>query len=588
MAQEKIIIRFEPKGHKPLLAALKKLEIQQKKLLGTYKESSKSTGILDTKTGRLRDKNTALANSFATLRSKMLLFNFAMAMGIKQLIDFTLLAAKVESMGRAFDTLSGGSENASIAMDKLKQATDGTMSQFDLFQQANNAMILGVSRNSDEMAEMFDIAQRLGRALGRDTASSVESLITGIGRQSRLMLDNIGIIVKADEAYEAYARELKTTADNLTDAEKKQAFLSATMESARGKVSSLGEEVLVSQDSFDRLSAAVDDTTVALGDKFKDAFAGVADSIADFLTKTQEINTENKASEVVYGRNAMAVNLFAGAFNFLGESMINLSPGRVQLRALNRELLVLNDLYRESPLAPTEDPTGSERPIGGMDVREYKPLSDENMFKHELYIEYLKIMNESTKKLNQTRKDFDFSEWEKRMQKQVDLAEGLADAIARSVLQANSFNSAIKTMGNVIIEEAKRIVAQEAASWLIKSVFSMFGGPLAGIGAGMQTLEIFHQGGLISEKKPVQRFATGGTVQGGDNVPILAQGGEFVMSRSAVESVGIENLNRMNQGGGGAINVSIQGNLLTEEYVETELAEKISTAVRRGVDFGIS
>ena len=131
-------------------------------------------------------------------------------------------------------------------------------------------------------------------------------------------------------------------------------------------------------------------------------------------------------------------------------------------------------------------------------------------------------------------------------------------------------------------------MAQEAASWLIKSVFSMFGGPLAGIGAGMQTLEIFHQGGLISEKKPVQRFATGGTVQGGDNVPILAQGGEFVMSRSAVESVGIENLNRMNQGGGGAINVSIQGNLLTEEYVETELAEKISTAVRRGVDFGIS
>ena len=43
-------------------------------------------------------------------------------------------------------------------------------------------MILGVSNNSDEMAEMFDIAQRLGRALGQDTAMSVESLITGIGR----------------------------------------------------------------------------------------------------------------------------------------------------------------------------------------------------------------------------------------------------------------------------------------------------------------------------------------------------------------------------------------------------------------------
>ncbi len=106
-------------------------------------------------------------------------------------------------------------KNSQNALKKLEQATNGTMSQFDLFQQANNAMILGVSKNSDEMAEMFDIAQRLGRALGRDTASSVESLVTGIGRQSRLMLDNIGIIVKADEAYESYARKLGTTSDKI-------------------------------------------------------------------------------------------------------------------------------------------------------------------------------------------------------------------------------------------------------------------------------------------------------------------------------------------------------------------------------------
>ena len=69
-------------------------------------------------------------------------------------------------------------------------------------------MILGVTKNTDEMAEMFDIAQRLGRALGVDAAHSVESLITGIGRQSRLMLDNIGIIVDSEKAYESYANSL--------------------------------------------------------------------------------------------------------------------------------------------------------------------------------------------------------------------------------------------------------------------------------------------------------------------------------------------------------------------------------------------
>ena len=61
------------------------------------------------------------------------------------------------------------------------------------------------------------------------------------------------------------------------------------------------------------------------------------------------------------------------------------------------------------------------------------------------------------------------------------------------------------------------------------------------------------------------------------------------MSRSAVESVGIENLNRMNEGGGGGtINVSVTGNVLTQDFVEEELAEAIRDAARRGTDFGIS
>ena len=89
---------------------------------------------------------------------------------------------------------------------------------------------------------------------------------------------------------------------------------------------------------------------------------------------------------------------------------------------------------------------------------------------------------------------------------------------------------------------------------------------------------VFEQGGLIGGC----RHSQGGTM-------IEAEQGEFVMSRSAVESVGIENLNRMNEGGGGgAITVNISGNLLSQDYVEGELAEGIKEAVRRGTDFGIS
>ena len=199
MANE-ILVKFKPQGHKELIRAIERLATAQKKLNGSMKkanitstQAAKKSGLLDANHKRLAATNGMLANSFATIRSKMLLWSFAMSLGIKQLVEMGKSAANLKGMETAFNSLAGGTDKAAIAIDKLKEATNNTMSEFDLFQQANNAMILGVSKNSDEMAEMFDIAQRLGEALGKDTKLSVESLITGIGRQSKLMLDNIGL-----------------------------------------------------------------------------------------------------------------------------------------------------------------------------------------------------------------------------------------------------------------------------------------------------------------------------------------------------------------------------------------------------------
>ena len=63
------------------------------------------------------------------------------------------------------------------------------------------------------------------------------------------------------------------------------------------------------------------------------------------------------------------------------------------------------------------------------------------------------------------------------------------------------------------------------------------------------------------------------------------------MSRNAVSAIGVENLNRMNQGqngGGGNISININGGLISPEFVENDLAEAIREATRKGSDFGIS
>ena len=275
-----------------------------------------NTSVVRSRKGMLELGHSArqTGGAFSVLRSKLLLINFALGLGIRQMSKFAKQASMVQSMGKAFETLQGGVGTSAIALERLREATNGTMTSFDLFQQANNAMILGVTKNSKQMAKMFDMAQRLGNALGKDTRMSVESLITGIGRQSRLMLDNIGIIVKSEEAYEAYAKANNKLAKDLTDTEKKQAFFNATIASAEQKVKTLQPEVVNTQMVFEQLDTAFAEMTVRLGNELLPLFKATSEELiklTDSLDRESFINTTSAITGLTsaYGTYVVAVKL---------------------------------------------------------------------------------------------------------------------------------------------------------------------------------------------------------------------------------------------------------------------------------------
>ncbi|BAQ90709.1 hypothetical protein [uncultured Mediterranean phage uvMED] len=97
-----------------------------------------------------------------------------------------------------------------------------------------------------------------------------------------------------------------------------------------------------------------------------------------------------------------------------------------------------------------------------------------------------------------------------------------------------------------------------------------------------------HTGGLI-KNNGIQRFATGGMINsvggggGVDNVPIMAQAGEFVMRRSAVERIGIQNLADMNSGGSSSgLTINIAGDMVgDEDHVRTKVLPAIREELRR-------
>jgi len=142
------------------------------------------------------------------------------------------LEAKFERMASAF----GKSSEEMLAA--WEEAAAGTLSRAEMMAKANQAALLGLP--VDRLADLLAIARNASEATGESVAYMFDSLVTGIGRQSKLVLDNLGIVFTATEAYEAYGLKIGKAADALNAQEKQTAFLEATLKAAARQQQMLG------------------------------------------------------------------------------------------------------------------------------------------------------------------------------------------------------------------------------------------------------------------------------------------------------------------------------------------------------------
>lgn len=210
----------------------------------------------------------------------------AMVLGLTKLAE---RGDKVNAVKRAFARITG---DETAALEKLRRSAQGTISDFELMAFHNQALTLGAADTTEAFAEMVEISRELGRAQGLDALQSLESLTTGLGRQSKLFLDNLGILLDTEKAYEDYAKSLGKTADQLTDNEKRTAFLTAAMEQARQKAADLRTETDGSTEASTRFTTAIQNLRDRLAElvaespevaAFFDSFTTVIEDLAEIV-----------------------------------------------------------------------------------------------------------------------------------------------------------------------------------------------------------------------------------------------------------------------------------------------------------------
>ena len=196
-----------------------------------------------------------------------------------------VLSARLDTVSAGFDAFTASVGENIISLKSLRSATKGTVADVDLLTTANNALALGLP--VERMNELFESARIVGNVMGRTTLQAVQDLSTGIGRQSRLILDNLGIIVNTEQAYREFAATLGKTASALTETERKTAFAEAAMAALNEKAELLSGSVSETQTNLERWNATVKNTTAFLG-SFAGAILNVGAAAYDLTLELNE------------------------------------------------------------------------------------------------------------------------------------------------------------------------------------------------------------------------------------------------------------------------------------------------------------
>lgn len=148
-------------------------------------------------------------------------------------------------------------------INAARDATRGLASDVDIMVAKNRLMTLGVKMSDAEFNEMLGNLTKISGAMSIDMKFALESATTMLARQSTAVADNVGVVIKAEEAYEKYASQLSKTANELTASEKKIAFQREALSQLSAKAGEVADRTETAGGALSKLGVSLDNAGAA-------------------------------------------------------------------------------------------------------------------------------------------------------------------------------------------------------------------------------------------------------------------------------------------------------------------------------------
>lgn len=197
------------------------------------------------------------------------------------------------------------------AMAGIQQATsNGLLSQTDAARAINNLTSYGYSvQEATRLIQELTNVSMANRNETMSVSEQVEKLTEGIKRGSSQMLKTNGLMITASEAMAAYAVSIGKSANELTDAEQKQAMYNAVVNQGQQSMAVASAY----QDSFSaatqRMNNALSDLKVAFGQVLAPMMTWVANAATWVARNRELVVTLTAIAGVVAGAGGIAVAL---------------------------------------------------------------------------------------------------------------------------------------------------------------------------------------------------------------------------------------------------------------------------------------
>lgn len=283
--------------------------------------------------GQLSSSMGGLSSAIALVPPPLLAVAAAASVATVSFGAFLALGARgaaLQPTVTAFGNLASQFGDSTQLLNKYRADTRGAISDMELMRTATFALS-GASQElgnvlSQDLGKVLQNTRTLAESMGRDPAEAQGRFIEAIKKNERELLDELGIIVSADKAYEKYAKSINVASSSLTDQQKNTAFAMEAIAQLDSRVQALGGgtqstltnlavPMTVIRNILDRLALAV-----------QPAFAPLAQLVANVANAVQTAIQPFISMFASFMQIAGAAIQVALAIGNIGVSLIGLLP----------------------------------------------------------------------------------------------------------------------------------------------------------------------------------------------------------------------------------------------------------------------